>query len=380
MAQTAEVLVIGGGMVGAAVGLGLVRKGAKVLIVDEDDNALRTARGNFGLVWTQTKGLGLQRYQEWTRESAALYSDFAGLLTEETSLSLGHQQLGGLTICTTEEEISQSETLIEQMKAQAGNLPYEAEMIDRQSIQSLIPGIRFGDSVQAAAYSKHDGHVNPLKLLRAMLKSYQLHGGKYQINSKVTDIKPTSAGNYEIQVADKTTIHAEKVVIACGHGIPALAEKCGMKCPTRPQRGQVLVTERLDQILPLPMGSIRQTDEGSILLGVSHEEVGFNDKNSADVAGNIAARAIRILPDLEKVNIVRAWGALRIMPPDGCPIYDESEKYPGVFMVTNHSGVTLAAVHSMRLPEWILDRRMAIGFEEFSSLRFEKTDYASTPH
>ena len=96
MTQTVEVAVIGGGMVGAAIGLGLARKRAEVIILDEGDNALRTARGNFGLVWTQTKGLGLQRYQEWTRESAAIYSDFASILTEETGLEIGHEQRGGL--------------------------------------------------------------------------------------------------------------------------------------------------------------------------------------------------------------------------------------------------------------------------------------------
>ncbi len=132
------------------------------------------------------------------------------------------------------------------------------------------------------------------------------------------------------------------------------------------------MTERLDKILPMPTESMRQTDEGSILLGVSHEEVGFDDKNTVDVSNDIAARAIKILPALKNVNIVRGWGALRIMPPDGCPIYDESKTHPGVFMVTNHSGVTLAAIHSSRIPEWILEGRMAIGFEEFSSTRFQK--------
>ena len=169
---------------------------------------------------------------------------------------------------------------------------------------------------------------------------------------------------------------AARIVIACGHGIPALAAKAGLHCPTRPQRGQVLVTERLDPILPLPMGSIRQTDEGSIMLGVSHEDVGFDDRNTGDVAGAIAERAGRILPALKSVNIVRAWGALRIMPPDGCPIYDESERMPGVFMATNHSGVTLAAVHARHLPGWILKGETPVGFNEFSVRRFDGTEHA----
>ena len=64
------------------------------------------------------------------------------------------------------------------------------------------------------------------------------------------------------------------------------------------------------------------------------------------------------------------------MPPDGCPIYDESEKWPGVFMTTNHSGVTLAAVHDLYMPSWILDGETPVGFEQFSVRRFDGTEHA----
>ena len=77
---TADIIVIGGGMVGAAAAYGLAGKGLDVLMLDEGDDAFRAARGNFGLVWVQTKGYGLQRYQEWSQESADRYAGFAGEL------------------------------------------------------------------------------------------------------------------------------------------------------------------------------------------------------------------------------------------------------------------------------------------------------------
>lgn len=370
-----DVIVIGGGMVGAAIAYGLARAGAKTTVLDEGDDAIRTARGNFGLVWTQSKGLGLQRYQEWSRESADLWNGFAVELAGEFDVATGHEQNGGLMLCTSDDEIRQSEDLIATMQAQAGNTPYEVEIISRDAVESLVPAVRFGPDVIAASFCAHDGHANPLKLLRGMHAGFRALGGAYRPNASVIDIERADGG-YAVVTNDGARFEAEKVVIACGHGIPALAAKVGLKCPTRPQRGQILVTERVDPILPLPMGSIRQTDEGSILLGVSHEEVGFDDGNTGDVAGAIAERAARILPDLAHVNIVRSWGALRIMPPDGCPIYDESPDWPGVFMATNHSGVTLAAVHARRLPTWVLEGEMPIGFEQFSAKRFEGTEHA----
>lgn len=374
--ESANVIVIGGGMVGGAIAYGLARNGAKTLMLDEGDDALRTARGNFGLVWVQTKGRGLQRYQDWSRESSEIWTEFSDELESNTGVSTGYEKPGGLTLCTSEEEVRAAEETITAMKAQAGNGQYDAWIIDRREIEALVPDVRFGPDVLAASFCPHDGHANPLKLLRAMHAGFQKVGGRYLPNAKVVDIERNGEG-YTAVTAGGARYGAAKIVIACGHGIPELAAKVGLHCPTRPQRGQILVTERLKPMLPLPMGSIRQTDEGSILLGVSHEEVGFDDRNTGDVSGAIAARAARILPDLANVNIVRSWGALRIMPPDGCPIYDESETWPGIFMTTNHSGVTLASVHASYIPNWVLRGETPVGFEDFSVKRFEGTPYAA---
>jgi glycine/D-amino acid oxidase-like deaminating enzyme len=82
------------------------------------------------------------------------------------------------------------------------------------------------------------------------------------------------------------------------------------------------------------------------MIGDSKEEVGFDNGVDAAVLAGIASRAIRIFPLLEQAQIVRSWGALRVMSPDGYPIYDRSRTHPGAWLVTCHSGVTLAAAHA----------------------------------
>src|SRR3546814_13595958 len=76
-------------------------------------------------------------------------------------------------------------------------------------------------------------------------------------------------------------------------------------------------------------------------------------------------------PALARLRLVRTWGALRVLPPDKFPIYEESAAYPGAYVATMHSGVTLAAVHARRLPEWILEGRTEDGFEAFATARFD---------
>src|SRR5690606_36825631 len=164
-----------------------------------------------------------------------------------------------------------------------------------------------------------------------------------------------------------------KVVLAAGHGIPRLAATLGLNVPTTPERGQIIVTERVRPFLPLPLHTIRQTAEGSLMIGDTKEDVGFDDGTTLDGSVALAARAVRQFPDLADIRMVRTWGALRVLPPDKFPIYDESETCPGAFVATMHSGVTLAAAHALVLSRWIGLGERPEGFGDFSARRFAET-------
>ena len=361
---TADIIVIGGGLVGAAAAYGLAGKGLDVLMIDEGDDAFRAARGNFGLVWVQTKGFGLQRYQEWSQESADLYAGFAAELEDLTGIDIHHERPGGAILCLGDGEWEAQRRLNEVMAEQGGG--YHARMVERAELERMAPGVRFGQEVVGASFSEKDGHCGPLYLLRALHAGFRARGGRYRSGAKVREIQrgfrvETDAGAFE----------APKVLLAAGNGIPPLAGKVGLNVPTAPERGQVLVTERVEPFLPMPMGNIRQTAEGTVMIGATQESVGFDTGTTLEAARGLAQRAIRVLPALERMRLVRSWAALRVIPPDRCPIYDESESHPGAFVATMHSGVTLAAVHAARLPEWIAEGRAPDGFEAFSARRFD---------
>jgi len=88
------------------------------------------------------------------------------------------------------------------------------------------------------------------------------------------------------------------------------------------------------------------------------------------VIGEIAARNVRVLPARADANVVRIWAALRVMSPDGLPIYDQSTRYPGAFAATCHSGVTRAGAHAMALAPAILASTLPDSLAAFSARRF----------
>jgi len=131
------------------------------------------------------------------------------------------------------------------------------------------------------------------------------------------------------------------------------------------------VLERTQAFLPFPLETIRQTDEGTIMLGDSQQDAGFDESLESGVLGTIAQRALDVLPALRDVRVNRCWAALRVMTPDGFPIYAQSVSHPGAFVVTCHSGVTLAAAHAYSLAAAIRAAALPSSFAPFAATRFD---------
>jgi len=336
-------------------------------LVDEGDVAFRASRGNFGLVWVQTKGLGAPHYQRWTRLSADEWPGLAAELGERTGIAVGHERNGGLQLCLGEEELTKRRAMMEQMRQEAGNFGFEYRMLNHHELADLLPGL--GPAVAGASWTPYDGHANSLNLLHALHKAFADKGGTYLANRTVTEAA-AAPDDFRLDLAGEA-ITAPKIVLAAGLGNLKLASLFGLSAPVRPQRGQILVTERAARIWPLPLGSLRQTQEGSIMLGSSEEDVGFDTSQKPEIMRKIAQRAVLSFPWLAELQIVRAWAALRVMPPDGLPIYDESEQFPGAFTANCHSGVTLAAAHANAFAPMVAQGALDPMMAPFSAKRFD---------
>ncbi|PHP66350.1 FAD-dependent oxidoreductase [Zhengella mangrovi] len=357
--------IIGGGVVGLSVAWGLLKRGFRVLVLDGGDRTYRASRGNFGLIWVQSKGLNEPAYARWTRNSAAAWAGFAAELADATGMPLGLNQAGGFDYHLDEAALERRVAQYEGLKAALGG-DYPFEVLGHNALKREEPNI--GPRVAGAILHHGDGHVNPLRLLRALAGDVRRLGGEVRTGVEVIDV--VHGDGFTLTLADGGTVRAARVVLSAGLGAMTLGPKLGFLAPVRPQRGQVLVTEKLPKLMNRPSGIIRQVDEGGVQIGDSNEEVGFDDGVTLETAAAIAARAVAVFPALERAQLVRSWAALRIMSPDGLPIYQKSPTMPGASLVTCHSGITLAAAHARFLPDWLEDTAEAPDLEVFREDRF----------
>ncbi|HEY5301611.1 MAG TPA: FAD-dependent oxidoreductase [Acetobacteraceae bacterium] len=366
--DTYDVAVIGGGLVGAAIAWGLCRIGARVVVLDEGDVAHRASRGNFALVWLQSKGFGMAAYANWTKRSTETWPDFAAALADETGVDVCYQRPGGFNLCLSEQELETRKSFMARLHNQPELTPYPYEFLDRAEIVKLLPGV--GPDVVGGSYCPLDGHVNSLRLLRALHRGFEARGGMYLGSAGVASIDALPGGGFRLATA-KGTIEAAKIVLTAGLGNARLAPMVGLSAPVRPLRGQIIVTERCAPFLHYPISTVRQTNEGSVMVGDSQEESGDDTTMRLPINATMASRAVRMFPMLASLNVVRTWSALRVMTPDGFPIYEHSEAAPGAFLATCHSGVTLAANHALTLAPAIMASRLPDECAAFTPRRFD---------
>jgi len=361
---TFDLVIVGGGLVGLATGYGALTLGASVLILDAEDLSLRASRGNFGLVWAQSKGARGRDYALWTRRAVADWPQMQSDLREQTGIDTGLRTGAGLQLCLSAQEFETRSALID--KIAGYKLPgCDVRMIDRAETEALLPGI--GPDVVGASFSSQDGDCHSLALYRALAEAYAKAGGIIRTGHRVDQILPDGAG-YKVATG-AASAGAGRVLIAAGLGTNALARPFGFPDVVIGQRGQILVTERLAPFLPVVTSGLRQLPEGTVLIGDTKEE-GQHDRTTSAGMSYLARRAVRAFPAIARARIVRAWAALRVLTPDGDPVYDESPTHPGIFVATTHSGVTLAPAHRGPLAQWILQGQKPPEFAAFGAARF----------
>jgi glycine/D-amino acid oxidase-like deaminating enzyme len=355
MAATAnsefDVAVIGGGLVGSALALGLARvsHGLRVALLDEGDAAVRASRANFALVWVQSKGLGLAEYAGWTIRSSDAWAGFAAGLEDETGLDVCFQRPGGFHLALSETELEHRALQLKRLHNQPGTASSRTEMVDRKRLEASLPGL--GPDVVGGSYCPLDGHCNSLRLHRALHIALRQRGVRYLPSRRVEAIAHTG-GEFRLHTP-RGEMRAGKVVIAAGNASMQLAPMVGLDAPMQPNRGQIIVTERVQPFLPHPIVTIRQTDEGTVMIGDSQLDDTSPDAMTMPVNAVMAQRAVRMFPLLGRLNAVRMWSGIRVMTEDGFPIYDQSAACPGAFVICCHSGVTLAANHALTIAPMI---------------------------
>lgn len=378
--RNAEVVIIGGGVIGASILYHLSKRKIKAVVVEKNELTSGSSGACDGLIFLQSKKPG--PHLQLALESKASFEH----LQEELDLQVEYRNPGGMIIIENEDELKAMDSFVEEQR----NTGLDVSLLDPHGAREMEPSL--SDAISGATFSPLDAKVNPILLTLAFISSAQRFGGKAFTECKVTGIEAKSGRVSAVHTA-RGKIETSVAVNAAGAHAASIGQMVNVTIPIKPRRGQLLVTESLPPMVtrgilsaryiaakynssldkPHEGGiSIDQTYNGNLLLGSTREFVGFDTRTTYIGIKNIAMQTTRVIPRLKDIHIIRAFAGLRPFTPDGLPILGKVEGIEGFVMAAGHEGdgVALSPATGVLIAE-LLDRGSThIPLDEFALERF----------
>lgn len=350
--MAADVVIVGAGIVGAACARALARAGARVTVLDRGAAAAATSAHGEGNLLVSDKGPGPEL--ELAQVSLRRWVELAQELADELGPrfpSIEHDAKGGLVVVTSGDGL----TGLRRFAAAQRACGVEAVEVSVDGARRLEPDLAPG--VLGGVHYPQDAQVQPVAAAEALLASARRAGADVRTGVEVTGPLLGADGELAGVVTSRGEVPAGAVVVAAGPWSAEVAERLGARVPVRPRRGMVLVTTPMPQRIRHKVydgdyfaatqsagaelqtsAVIESTRGGTVLIGSSREQVGFDDRLRTEVLAQMARRAVAVFPFLARANVMRSYLGFRPYLPDHLPVVGPDPARPGLWFATGHEG------------------------------------------
>lgn len=369
MAKTAEVIIIGGGVIGCSVAYHLALAGVKDVLVLERGTVGGEASGAAaGMLAPQCEASGPGPFLDFCLAGRSYYERLSQELRELTGLDVEYLQWGTLYLLDEEGD-----------PAAEGRLRWQRELglhVERLSVEevfALEPGITKG--VGGALYFPDDHHVNNVELVKALAQAACFKGARILEGQSVTGFVLDGDRVAGVKVLGGMFL-GEKIVCSAGSWCGPLGAELGRRVPVEPARGQIVSVEcSVPSLRHVVWGKgvyLVPRLDSRLLVGSTVEHVGFDKRVTMGGVRQLVQAALEILPPLIEGTFERAWAGLRPRSKDGLPLIGPLQGLEGMYLATGHfrNGILLGPLTGRLVAELILGRTPSFPIEAFSPARF----------
>lgn len=370
MPEKADIVIIGGGVMGCAIAYNLAKEGLKPVVIEKSDIGGEASGSNGGGVRQSARNL---KEMPLAMESIQIY----GQLHEELGMDVEYVREGNLRLCTSEEELATMRKSVESQKT----VGLELEMLDRQQVLEINPHV--GAQVIGASYCPTDGHANPFLVTYGFFLKAKSLGARFHTHEAAREIR-LQKGRVTAVITDKNTFETDLVVDAAGIAGRKVANMVGLDFPMRPLFSEALITEPYPPLFKQMIGHAkglfygRQTVHGPFFWGgfVGTEQFIHREGKPLFhfIGPAISQLVIDFFPVIKKLHVIRTWSGLIAQMSDGIPVLGFAQEVPGFIMATGFSGhgFGLAPVIGRLISELIMDCKTSIPISDFCYGRFNK--------
>lgn len=371
MSNNAEIIIIGGGIIGCATAYYLAKNGVKDVIVLEGSAFM----GNGG---SSRNGGGVRQSGRDVRELPLVMYGIKNLwphLSEELEVDCEYHQDGNLRLGKTE---AHKETLTK-LADNARGVGLDVRMIDGDEVRQINPYL--SHEVTCASWCPTDGHANPLTTTLGFYKMARQLGVRFITGEPVVSLGMVR-GKIRKVVTPNNTYEGEKVLVAAGLDSRPILTSVGIDIPMTNSLLEALVTEAEPHMFDQMLGTAEadfyghQTKHGSFVFGGSSGLERYNKDNGTPVTNSKTAPCIcrgimKYFPDLAKAKIVRTWAGWMDASSDGVPSLGKVDEVPGLYVACafNGHGFGIAPAAGEQLAKLMITGTTDISLDE---LRYDR--------
>ena len=388
MNKSADIVVMGAGIIGCAVAYYLAKKGSRVIVIEKKERICSGASG------ANSGGIPLSLLSpespviEMQKASLKLYET----LSEEIGYDVEYERVGLLTCAVEEAQYLAIKKHVEGMCRKGINV----KLIEGNEIRKQEPAL--GGNIIAGVGDEETGILNPFKVAHGFARAAKNLGTEFLLATEAQTIEMDKDKVMAV-VTDKGRIKTDFIVNAAGPWAPEIGKMVGLTIPIEPIKGQVILTEPValnkkwryimdadylshgavsavdskDLNIRLGIaGSFIQHKTGNWNIGSSHE-LSFDKEVTMQTIGCIARRAMEFMPMLKHVNCIRTFAGLRPhCYMDDLPIIGKVASPSGFIIATGHlgAGVVLAPITGKLISELITENKTSLPIDAFAFSRF----------
>ncbi len=370
--KTADVVVIGGGVIGLAVARALALRGIHdVLLLERGSLGAEASSAAAGMLAPQAEANRPHEFFYLTCQSRDMYPAFASALFEETGIDIELDPTGTLYLAFTKHDAEELETRYD-WQTKAG---LAVERLSGEIARKLEPSIC--EDVRGALRFPLDTQVENRRLISALAVSNERLGVRMETSTDVVSMKIERSRVAGVETS-RGFVATDRVVIA-GGAWSSLLGAADIALPNlriKPVRGQMLCFEANPQIarhvIYSPRGYIVPRRDGRLLAGSTTEHAGFEKRITAAGVQAILSAALEISPRIASLPMTDSWAGLRPRAADTLPVLGPCAEIAGMFYATGHyrNGILLAPVTAELIAGAIVDEVFPPALNIFSPDRF----------
>ena len=378
MKNKANVVVIGGGVVGCSIAYNLALQGISDVVLIEKSFLASGSTGRCGAGVRQQWGTKMNCLL--AQKSMEILENMNDILHTKRDIEL--KQKGYLLLAYTEKEMNQFKKNVELQNS----LGIASKIITPAQAREIVPYLNTEKLLGGAFYEK-DGHANPFLVTNAYAQAAISLGAEVNTYTEVVSIKRNGSKIEGIQTS-KGFISTDTVIDAAGGYSKEIGKMAGVDIPVYPQRHQILVTDPVNEVLgPMVMSFsyniyCQQSPQGSFIMGYGDpaEPRDYNINSSWRFLEEMAEKVVWLLPPLKNLRVVRQWSGLYTMTEDRQPLICKADEAENFYMACGFSGhgFMIAPMVGKLISEMVIGKKLSIDIE-LNYKRFEKGELLFEP-